>query len=250
MVLAVLVLRTCWAQAPDYTAADIVNASDYSAGPFAPNSVLTVFGSNLSWYTASFGASGSTATVPTSLSGVQVFVDITPAPLLYVSSSQVNFLVPSGAGTGTVAIRVVREGITGPIATVVLIGSAPALFDTGTGFAIATHLDGSLLTEASPAHAGEIVVVYATGLGATDPNPEPGEIPTAAAIIQSVASLRISLDGAPLPPGLLYYAGATPDSAGLYQLNIQLPQDIAADPAIQIAIGVKSSSAGLRIPVQ
>src|ERR1035438_2751346 len=37
-----------WAQAPYYTSASIVNASDYSPGPFAPSSVLSLFGTNRS----------------------------------------------------------------------------------------------------------------------------------------------------------------------------------------------------------
>ncbi len=39
-------------QGPSYSVANIVNASDYSAGPFAPNSVLTLFGANLAFSTA------------------------------------------------------------------------------------------------------------------------------------------------------------------------------------------------------
>ena len=44
-----LAAGTAWAQAPTYSAAGIVNAWDYSPGPFAPNSVLSLFGTNLSW---------------------------------------------------------------------------------------------------------------------------------------------------------------------------------------------------------
>ena len=75
LVLAVLVFKIAWAQAPAYTADSIVNASDYSPGPFAPNSVLSIFGSNLSWYTAAFSASQSFTSVPVALSGVEVYVD-------------------------------------------------------------------------------------------------------------------------------------------------------------------------------
>ena len=40
-----------WGQTPYYTTASIVNAADYSPGPFAPSSVLSLFGTNLAWTT-------------------------------------------------------------------------------------------------------------------------------------------------------------------------------------------------------
>ena len=250
LVLAVLVVRAVWAQAPAYTADSIVNASDYSPGPFAPNSVLSIFGSNLSWYTAAFSVGQSVTSVPVALSGVEVYVDNWPAPLLYVSASQINFLVPSGENPGSVTVRVVREGASGPFVSLNLVDGAPALFDAGSGFAIATHADGALLTDASPGQPGEIVVVYATGLGATDPDPEAGEIPETAAPLQWLNSLSISLNGAALPSALVLYAGGTPGCVGLYQLNLQLPQDVPADPVIQVSMGTQSNAGSLKIAVQ
>ena len=49
------------------------------------------------------------------------------------------------------------------------------------GYAIATDAAGKLLTADAPAHAGDIVVIYLTGLGRTSPNPAMGEIPSYAA---------------------------------------------------------------------
>jgi len=250
LVLGVLVVRTAWAQAPAYTAAGIVNASDYSAGPFAPNSVLSIFGSNLSWYIDTPTASDSSVTVPSQLGGVAVYVDNWPAPLLYVSGPQINFLIPSNEIAGNSTVRVVREGVAGPEVTIALADAAPALFDAGTGYAIATHADGSLLTDASPGQPGEIVVVYATGLGATEPNPDPGEIPQTAASIVWQNSLTVSLNGTALPSYLIKYAGLTPGCVGLYQLNIQLPQDVGANPTIQVSVGKQSSSGAPELAVQ
>jgi uncharacterized protein (TIGR03437 family) len=239
------------AQAPAYTADAIVNSADYSPGPFAPNSVLSIFGSNLSWYTYALRASDIIAdTLPTELAGVAVYVDNWPAPMLYVSGPQINFIVPGNQTGGDVAVRVVREGVTGPEVTVTLVDAAPALFDTGSGYALATHSDGALLTSASPAQPGEIIVVYATGLGATEPNPAPGQIPQSAAPLQWLSSLSVSLDGAVLPSFRIKYAGATPFSVGLYQLNIELPPDVDADPAIQVTMGAQASSGVLKIAVQ
>jgi uncharacterized protein (TIGR03437 family) len=244
-------LRAAWAQAPAYTADSIVNASNYTSGPFAPNSVLSIFGYNLSWSTAwpAFNAIAS-YTFPTQLAGVQVYIDNSPAPLLYVSGSQINFIVPDNQISGDVTFRVAREGVSGPEVTVALVDAAPQLFDNGAGYALATHGDGALLTDASPAHGGEIIVVYATGMGATEPNPSPGGVPQSAAPLVWLASLSVSLDGAVLPSFRIKYAGATPLSAGLYQINLELPPDVGTDPAIQVAMRAQSSAAGLKIAVK
>ena len=65
--------------------------------------------------------------------------------------------------------------------------------------------------------------VHATGLGRTTPNPRPGEIPAYAAQMVRPGDLKISLGGTALEPWRIKYAGLTPGSAGLYQINLLLP---------------------------
>jgi len=47
LTVPVLCAGTVWGAGPSYSAAGIVNASNYAAGPFAPNSVIAVFGVGL-----------------------------------------------------------------------------------------------------------------------------------------------------------------------------------------------------------
>ena len=115
LVLAALSSGAAWGQAPAYSAAGIVNASNYAPGPFAPNSVISIFGSNLSWSTHALAAADiSGANLPLTMAGVQVIVSNWPAALLYVSPTQINFIVPSDEIAGDVQVRVVRQGVTGP----------------------------------------------------------------------------------------------------------------------------------------
>jgi len=186
-------------------------------------------------------------TLPTELNGTHVYVMNSPAPLLYVSDGQVNFLVPGNQLDGDVKIRVVREGLTGPEVTVTLVDAAPALFQTAAGYAIAAHLDNSLIAPGSPAQAGEIIVVYACGLGRTLPNPAPGAIPQSAAVIQRLSDLKVYLGGAAIDAASILYAGLTPGSAGLYQINLVLPDNPGTDPEIRVAIADQSSPAGLKL---
>jgi uncharacterized protein (TIGR03437 family) len=242
---------TAWGQAPAYSADKIVNAPNYAPGPFAPNSIATIFGSGLARSSQGLTAGDITNnTLPMELNSTRVYVMDSPAPLLYVSSGQVNFLVPGNQLAGDVKIRVVREGLTGPEVTVTLLDAVPALFPTAAGYAIAAHLDNSLIAPDLPAMAGEVIVVYACGLGRTLPNPAPGAIPQSAAVIQRLSDLKVYLGGTAIKPASILYAGVTPGSAGLYQIDLVLPDNPGTDPEIRVAIADQFSPAGLKLAVQ
>jgi uncharacterized protein (TIGR03437 family) len=248
--MAALLAGAAWGQAPAYTADSIVNASDYSPGPFAPNSVLTIFGANLAWDTRQLAGSDIVnGALPTSLDSVAVYIDNWPVPLIYVSPTQINFIIPGNEIDGSVPVRVVREGVTGPEITIQLTDAAPALF-AFAGYAIATLPDGTLLTPDAPAHAGDVLVVYATGLGKTLPNPAPGVIPLTPDPVVGLRTLTVYLNGAAIDPALILYAGVTPYSAGLYQINLVLPASTPTDPEIRVSVGTQESLAGLLLNVQ
>jgi uncharacterized protein (TIGR03437 family) len=180
-------------------------------------------------------------------------VSDSPTALFYVSDSQINFLMPSNLALGDVTIRVVTEGVSGPYVTATLVNAVPALFPlpTASGYAIATSADGKIvLTADAPAHAGDTVVIYLTGLGKTAPNPAPGEIPAYAGLMVQLSDLKVSLGGNPVDPNLIKYAGLTPGSAGLYQINLLIPDNLGTDPEIRVAVAGQSSPAGLKLAVQ
>jgi len=188
--------------------------------------------------------------LPLELNYVRVYVQDQPVPLLYVSDGQINFLMSSVESAGAVRVRVVTEGITGPEITVTLVEAAPALFSMAGGYAIATDAAGKLLTADAPAHVGDTVVVYATGLGRTSPNPAVGEIPNYAATMLAFASLSVTLNGTAVDRSLIKYAGVTPGSAGLYQVNLYLPEGTGNDPEIQVAAGNPTAQTGLKLPLR
>jgi uncharacterized protein (TIGR03437 family) len=245
--LAALVVRLASAQAPAYSADSILNAASYTKGPFAPNSILSLFGSALAYGTASMPQ--NVTALPLELASVEVYINNYKQPLLYVSPTQINLLVQSNLSPGNATLYVVRQGIYGPQVPVTLIPSAPQLFATSDGFAIAQHADYSLITTNAPANPGEIVVLYATGLGATDPPPDPnGVIPLFPGLVTT--PVQVLLNGTALDPGLIKYAGLTPGSAGVYQVNVQLPNQLGANPQIQLSAGGQTSAANVLLPTQ
>ncbi len=255
LVLALLAgsAGAAFTAAPSYSATDIVNASNRAPGPFAPNSVLTIKGTGLSRSTYALAPGDIHGNyLPTEMNYTQVFVDNVPVPLFYVSDTQINFVMPANEWIGPAKVRVESAGNSGPEVTVAVVDAAPALFtatDADT-FIIATHLDYSLITADAPAHAGEVVVIFLTGLGKSSPNPATGELPQYAAPIINLPSLTVTLAGTAVDPSMVIYAGLTPGCAGLYQINLKLPANVPADPEIRVAIGSQVSSAGLKLNVQ
>jgi len=230
--------------APSYSAASVVNAADFAAGSLAPNSLATVFGTDLS-----FDPDGSAL----GLLHVKVYLNFSEATLLYVSASQINFLVPSATAPGVSVLRVVRQNVTGPEAAVTITDVAPALFRMpGTDpLALAVHKDNiTIITAAAPASPGEIIVLYAAGLGSTNPAFPATGAPTVALPLTRLADLRVLLNGVAVDTSRVLYAGVTPGFQGLYQVNVRLPDDAPSNPEIRLAIGDQQSAAGLKLPLQ
>jgi len=244
--------------APFFTAASIVQAATQTVETLAPNTLATIYGSNLSWTTHAVDANDlEQGTLPTSLDGVTVLVHGIICNLLYISPGQINFLIPYEITSSTAQVLVERQGVAGPFGldglpsvTIDLAPTAPGFFEWSGNFIVAEHADGSLITTASPAQAGETVVLFAAGLGRTVPDSGSGVLPPSAATLLYASQLQIVVNGAVLPPSSIYYAGVTPGFAGLYQINVTLPAVLPPDPEIQVVIGSQASPTGVLLFAQ
>jgi uncharacterized protein (TIGR03437 family) len=239
---------------PNYTAAGIVNGASFTPG-LAPNTIASIFGTNLSWDTQTLqGGDIAGGVMPTSLGNVEVYFEGWPAYLYYVSPTQINFLVPSSLLPGTFQFWVDRQGTRGPIVTIALQGAAPAMFQISASTVVATHPDYSVVTPDAPATAGEVVTLWSTGLGNTIPELEDGVLaPLPPAPLQWISQLNqfaVWINGAALDPSAVLFAGVAPGYAGLYQVDVRLPDPLPANPQIQLALAGAPSPAGLILPAQ
>ena len=97
---------------------------------------------------------------------------------------------------------------------------SPGLFSAGgngVGPAAAQHANYTLITSASPAKAGETIILYGTGFGAVNPVVADGAAAPSnplSMITDTNTTLFLGQIAATLP-----FAGLTPGDAGLYQLN-------------------------------
>ncbi len=235
---------------PSYTAASLVNAASNLPGPLAPNTIASLYGTNLAYVTRAVTVEDvRPGVLPALLPGAGVSVLLGPfrCRLYFASPGQINILIPSILTPGEYELHVVLDGRAGPAVKVNLQSAAPALFMDQNGSAIATRPDGSVVTTELPAHSGDVVVLYATGLGQTVPRLGDGEIATAAAGIEGRSRFRILLNDEPIDDARIFYVGVTPGFAGLYQINVVLPEVLGDDPEIRISLGDEMSAPGPRL---
>src|SRR5438876_9784932 len=174
-LLAALLLQSClWSQVgkappPSFSPDSIVNSANNSSASLAPNVIATIYGSNLADSTGAVSLEDVAADeLPNTFAGVRLTVGGVPAPLYYVSPTQINFVIPSRLLPGVADLILFREGVATPKVRINLLDAAPALYLVAGGKLAAQHADGSLISAEAPARRGEIIVVYGTGLGRTE----------------------------------------------------------------------------------
>jgi uncharacterized protein (TIGR03437 family) len=173
-----------------------------------------------------------------------VYVNGAAAPLLYVSPTVINMLSPSdwypANGWGYVTFQVCDGTLaacnagTGTYSNAVRVftqNSAPGVFDlssSATGQAAVVHANTTVFADsANPAHPGDIVSVFATGLGITANQPEiDGSIGVYSPLINA---WQVWMGGVQCDPNAISnYAGLAPGYAGLYQMNVTVPSGTAS----------------------
>jgi uncharacterized protein (TIGR03437 family) len=237
--------------APFFTAAGVVQAATQTAGTLAPNSLVTIYGTNLSWTTQAVAVGDLRGgSLPTSLDGVNVYADNLLSGLIFVSPGQINFLLPYEIVGSSVSLMIVRQGFASPTVNIPLAIAAPGFFQWDGNFAVAQHADGTLITPAAPARSGETIVLYATGLGRTSPDMPSDHIASTAVSLLYLSQLQVLLNGVPCPASIIYYAGVTPGFAGLYQINLTLPAVLTPNPTIQLVLGSQSSPPSIQLYAQ
>jgi hypothetical protein len=80
---------------------------------------------------------------------------------------------------------------------------------------------------------GELVALYATGLGQTNPNAVDGKVVTG--LETSVAPVSVTIGGL---NARVVFAGDAPGFVGLSQINVIVPQDVTPSEGVPISIVV------------
>jgi uncharacterized protein (TIGR03437 family) len=235
---------------PSLTA--ITDAASFISGSVSPGELIVCFGTNLGPATAAF-AQVSNGAITNSLGGVQVLFNGVAAPLLYAQANQINAIVPyEAAGAGSVSVQVFYGGQTSSTLTVPVADTAPSIFTQGSsGYGQGAILDQNLSVNSidNVTHPGNVIVIYATGAGQTNPPGVDGRIATGASF-PPVDSPTVTVGGI---PATVLYAGAAPGLvAGVEQLNVLLPANTPSGNAVPVVISAKgvSSQSPVTVAVQ
>ncbi len=211
-----------------------VSAASYAAAPtpLAPGSLLSVFGLGI----AGSGGAASSIPLPFSLGGVSLTIGGVPAPLVVAiagAQDQVNVQVPFELqGVAQADVLVNNNGVLSVPETIALGPAVPALFtfsQTGSGPGAILHANFSALSAGSPAVAGEVVLLYATGLGAVDPAVSTGR--ATSGLTRVTGNVQVTIGGVPAE---VQYAGLAPGFVGLYQINVKLPAGVPSGDALVV----------------
>jgi uncharacterized protein (TIGR03437 family) len=218
----------------------VVSANlDPASGAIAPNGLFTIFGRNLAKLASNLdGWEGST--LPEGLNGAAVGMGAGRARLLYVSPGQINAVAPVDVATGMVQVAVNNGAAVSAPFNARVAATAPAIFVYGaSNGAVLKNAGFSLVSAANPAGAGDVLLVYSTGLGLTTPTLASGRLVPSTGQYDT-APVTATLDGRPAD---VIYSIATPGAVGLYQTAIRVPPGIAAGarPLALTAGGVTSN---------
>jgi uncharacterized protein (TIGR03437 family) len=212
------------ANGPQFTAAGVVNAASFQQRALAPGSLVSLFGLNLA------------------PSPIVQFGGIS-APIIFASSSQVNLQVPwELQGQSTSSVTVTVNSITSA-AQVVSVGVAdPGVFSMGApegGQGAIVNLAGILVDANSPAHAGDYLEIYANGLGPVSNTPQTGAVAVLSPLSTLIGNPAVTIGGVPAP---VSWAGLAPGFIGLYQVNVQVPQGIAAGDGAPVVLSTGATA--------
>ena len=224
----------------------IVNAADQSQA-VAPGSLVSLFGQDLS----PVNIATSQIPLPTALGETCLTVNGVPAPMLFVSPTQINAQLPFQIIGNTTLILRTPGGVSDNF-NVTILPAAPGVFRTGTAgpdTGIATVVrdkNQELVTLSNPIHKSEAVTIFLTGMGDTSPAIAAGlpapSLPLASALIAPV----VDINGVGLP---VTFAGLTPGQVGVYQINVSVPRNTPTgiDLPLRVTQGGITSTVPVRV---
>jgi uncharacterized protein (TIGR03437 family) len=218
---------------------------DSSAAALSPGTIASVFGTNLTTAPTSGLLPGfvpGTDTLNTIATGTRVTFDGVPAPLFFLrhdpaTFDQLNIQVPFElAGKASAQMVVSVNGVASAPVTVRLLSSAPGLFTVcacGKNAAVVQNQNFSTNSASNPAPKGSVVLLYVTGLGATQPAGITGKAaPSAEPLARSVEIPTVTIGGA---AAKVEFSGLAPLFVGLWQVNVRIP-DAAGSGEVELIL--------------
>ena len=235
---------------PAISSGEVTNGATFQAG-LVQGSWVTIKGTNFGTNTRIWrGDEIVNGKLPTELDGVSVTINGKPAAVYFISPTQINVQAPSDDNLGNVPVEVTVSGVKSDTAQALLQKYAPGFFLWVGKYAVATDPNyawrvapgtfaGVATTAAKP---GEVIIIWGTGFGPTNPAIPAGQAVDRAANLADTPTITIGGIEA------TYLGGAlSQGAAGLYQIAVKVPDALGDGdwPVVATIGGVSSPSTAL-----
>jgi uncharacterized protein (TIGR03437 family) len=249
----------------------IVNAATFQGtNSLAPGALASLFAPSTG-LTQNFAA--DSLPLPRSLGGVTLILDGqlqfnnfrwtsvggVEAPLLFAGPGQINFQIPPTIDQGNpLAPRIIPAILRRPDGTTLtssisLRASAPGIFFRSAGGQTQPAIinqDGSqngvpgATLPGRPAPRGSVILIYATGPGATTPPLLPGEPAPPGGDPLALTNVQPAVLIGGFEARVLF-SGMAPGFVGLWQLNVEIPADVEPGNAVPLTVSASGASSNL-----
>jgi len=216
-------------------------AGETPSGAVAPGSLISIYGTNLALWTEV----GPQSPMAQTLGGATVRVGDRLLALAYAAPDQINAWLPYDLAEGLHTLAVRREGYPDATAEFHVARNAPGLFSRlidSKPFALAAHEDGSPVLPDSPARRGELVSIYATGLGPYQRTPIYGFPLPGAPAYRLVDLTEVFLGGWPVKHE---FAGGAAGFAGCDVIRLRITDELPRGATVELRVrvaGVESNT--------
>ena len=250
---------TLTSRLPGPTNVTFANAASFLQGPVSPGEIVIISGNGIAPGVQGLVTAYNILGAPQlSLAGISVTFNGVTAPIFYVLTAtgqldQVVVQVPFETQPGTANVLINSAGGGSGTFTVQVAPYAPGIFETTIGgqkYAVALRPNGSYVSPSNPAHPGETILIYVTGLGETTPSTSTGSAGVPNEIV--AANLVAGLNNGGVP----FTAAYAPGMVGVYVIAMQIPSDTQTGPAQPVGViaydaaGNTYFAQGSYIPIQ
>ena len=227
---------------PIVNSGGVVSTASYAASP-APGTLISIFGIQLAGSTVQ----ATSLPLPDQLGATELTLGSVNIPLLFVSETQINALVPYGLQTKAKYTVIVERGtaISTP-QTISVQDALPGIFTPdqsgkGQGYIFKIASDGSqtLAAAGAPATAGDVLTIYCAGLGDVQPSLEAGMPAPSTTLEYTVNPVTATIGGV---SANVAFGGLTPGFVGLYQVNLTVPKGVIPGDSVPVILSVAGQS--------
>ncbi len=247
---------------PQPQIAAVVDSASFLQGTVSPGQIITIFGSGLGPSALTlFNPAAPAPQIPNALPAASPSTSVTvngvAAPVLYTSANQVSIVVPYTVTGPSADLVLTFNGLASQPFTVALAPTSPGIYTTdasgrGQGAILnynAASGDYTLNSNATPAARGQVVVLYVSGMGATNV-PVANTLIPASPVVAPTAPITVTIGSQPATiVGAASPAGSVP---GLLQINVTVPSQAPVGAAVPVVvnIGGVDSQAGVTMSIR